>query len=521
MSPYKTLKKRVYSTLALSLATILPLASCGTSADEQADNTSTGSTISASSRVSVHDPSVIKDEKSGTYYIFGSHRAWAKSDDLETWTTFTNNLSTDFSKILGEAWDSWPKQDATPTVDGNMWAPDVIYNKATGKYCMYMSLNGADYKSMIVLLTADSLDGDWSYVGPVVYSGFDTSTAKDSDVYKVLGEGADLTRYQSTSDTKINAIDPAVTYDEEGNLWMSFGSWFGGIWMFKLDPATGLRDYTQTYETTEDASDPYYGTKLAGGRGVSGEGSYLVNSNGYWYLFLSYGELAQKGGYQIRVFRSDKITGPYVDENGNAAIATRTIANNWEGTTGIRLLSSYSWSGGPESIETAQGHNSVLSDDGKLFLVYHTRFVDKGEEHQVRVRQLMSTSNDWLVTAPYEYQGTDASTSGYDASKIAGDYELITHVPTTYFKGIKKSQKSKEFRGINTPQSITLSDDGKITGDVTGTWTAEKETSTITLVLDDVTYEGVLSVLPNEASGKEVMTFSALGDNITIWGSQK
>ncbi len=60
-----------------------------------------------------------------------------------------------------------------------MWAPDVIYNKAMKKWCMYMSVNGINYKSAIVLLTADDIEGDWTLVGPVVYSGSEmTPSAK-------------------------------------------------------------------------------------------------------------------------------------------------------------------------------------------------------------------------------------------------------------------------------------------------------------------------------------------------------
>ena len=92
----------------------------------------------------------------------------------------------------------------------DMWAPDVIYNENMGKYCMYMSVNGDDWNSVITLLTADEVEGPYEYVGPVIYSGFNTTThpAEKTDVYKVLGEGADLTRYQSTSENKLNAIDP-------------------------------------------------------------------------------------------------------------------------------------------------------------------------------------------------------------------------------------------------------------------------------------------------------------------------
>ena len=41
------------------------------------------------SRVSVHDPSIVYEPDSGKYYLFGSHKAWAVSDDLASWKTFT------------------------------------------------------------------------------------------------------------------------------------------------------------------------------------------------------------------------------------------------------------------------------------------------------------------------------------------------------------------------------------------------------------------------------------------------
>ena len=39
------------------------------------------------SRTSVHDPSIVYDESSGEYYIFGSHLAVSKTSDLENWTS--------------------------------------------------------------------------------------------------------------------------------------------------------------------------------------------------------------------------------------------------------------------------------------------------------------------------------------------------------------------------------------------------------------------------------------------------
>lgn len=521
MTAFTTLR-RLTAALAAAALAVAAFAGC-TGAPSSSEQSGGGAQTSQIQRVSSHDPSIVKD--GDTYYIFGSHRAWAKSTDLVNWKTFENNLSTDYETILGGIWEEWSKQSTNPDVEGNMWAPDVFWNETMGKWCMYLSVNGDNYRSVIVLLTADDIEGDWTYVGPVVYSGFTKVNVNRTDVEQVLGEDADLTRYQSQSDTGINAIDPTVKTDEDGTMWMVYGSWFGGVWMFKLDPTTGLRDYTATYETVENQSDAYYGIKVAGGFGNSGEGAYLAHANGHWYLFLSYGHLQQTGGYQVRVFRSDSITGPYVDQAGNTAIATRAEGNNWQGDTGIRLMSSIQWSGNDNGdIEVSQGHNSVLvDDDGTAYIVYHTRFSDRGEVHEVRVRELMPTADGWLVAAPYEYTGTKADTAGYDAADLAGDYELVTHEKSTYFKGPKKvtDKDSTDYRGVNKPVNITLNEDGTVSGDQTGTWEASEGSNQMTITLGDVTYTGDFAKLPRDLDGKEVMTFSALGDNLCIWGSQQ
>lgn len=531
----------------------------------------------APGRVAIHDPAIVEDR--GTYYIFGTHRRCARSTDLVHWERFENNLSRDPESALGGIWEAWPKQPENPDLNGNTWAPDVIWNPVMGKWCMYLSVNGHEFRSVIVLLTADRLDGDWTYVGPVVYSGFDASNVDRTDVPRVLGEQAahDLPdRYLSLKDTRINAIDAAPILCEHGEMWMSVGSWFGGIWMFKLDPATGLRDYTAAYPFVKDACDPYYGVKAAGGYWNSGEGSYFVRKNGWWYLFLSYGWLGTTGGYQIRIFRSKHLLGPYVDQNGNPAICAGEIPDNLTKDTGVRLTSSVLWSGGPDrigSVEVSQGHNSVLHrrSDGRLFLTYHTRFIEReGEDYETHIRELLPTEDGWLVAAPYEYQGQVATPpthptgrpdtcSSDDApglwtaeaahpSWLSGDYELVRHDPHTFYNGERDADG--EFVGINRPETITLQPDGRVTSGgavsffdtpeanlprstdgpaVRGTWrmlgtcgaTSVRCCDTdMAITLDGVTYTGVFAELPRETDGRTTLTFSAIGGNRTIWGAR-
>ncbi|KAI7244231.1 hypothetical protein KC345_g12153, partial [Hortaea werneckii] len=83
--------------------------------------------------VSVHDPSVVKN--GDTYYVFGSHIAAAKSQDLMNWSTFTNGYTTpdntlygDLSANLAESFAWAGENDADSKGGFSVWAPDVFWN---------------------------------------------------------------------------------------------------------------------------------------------------------------------------------------------------------------------------------------------------------------------------------------------------------------------------------------------------------------------------------------------------------
>lgn len=465
--------------------------------------------------VSCHDPSIIVGEdKEGKkcYYIFGSHRAWAKSYDLENWESFTNNLSTNYREILKEpaAWSAHGSSGYQ--VDGYMWAPDVVYNEKLGKWCMYLSVDGDKWYSSIVLLTADTLEGDWEYQGIVVYSGFyDEEYYGETDVAKVTGETSLADRYKRTwGDYYPNNIDACVFYDDDGNLWMSYGSWSGGIFMLELDEETGFRDYNVKYEDGIH-SDPYFGKKIAGGKYVTGEASYIQKIGDYYWLFMSYGELFAKGGYNVRVYRSSTPDGEYLDENGRNPFYDTYILNTND-SAGIRLFGGYKWRSFSQG-QVAQGHNSAfVDDDGRAYIVFHTRTTSGNEGHYVKVHQLFLNKNGWLVAAPYQTAGEKLDENGFAAAELAGKYDVILHQLDIDYKNL----------GVNTPQTITLSEDGTITGAYTGTWSCEAGTAYIDLTLDGETYSGVILKMDIEGTNVETVVFTALGNTnqLTLWGSK-
>lgn len=490
-------------------------------------------TLTVPSRVSVHDPSIVFDESTETYYIFGSHKAWAKSKDLIKWQTFTTNVNSNFRTLLADnaAWSA--RGNSKYDVSGNLWAPDVKYNKDMKKWCMYMSVNGDNYYSSIVLLTADKIEGPYEFAGTIVYSGFrNEETAALTDYAQVTGSNNVASRYLSgkawNSKYGTNAIDPCVFYDEDGELWMSYGSWFGGLFLLKLDNETGLRDYTYTYETIKDYSDEYLGIRISGGYGLTGEGSYIVwdEEAGYYYLYVSYCGLDATdsfSGYHVRLFRSDKVTGPYYDAAGNMAVCTSSGQS--QKTKGIKLFGNYYFSSMDTALPSSYnskgymspGHNSAFIDtDGEHYIVMHTRFNQGTEAHQVRVHQQFLNEDGWLVTAVYEHLGSVISDKGYDKNEIAGDYELVNHglAATTAFTPMLPTY------------NVKLNADGTITGDFTGTW--EQKTGNdgkgyyATMVIKGVTYKGVFFKQYDESKNHtETMTFTLIGsDNQAIWGSK-
>jgi len=254
------------------------------------------------------------------------------------------------------------------------------------------------------------------------------------------------------------------------------------------------------------------GIRVAGGSRASGEGAYIIEKDGYYYLFLSYGGLVADGGYNMRVFRSENITGPYIDKRGRNALRTSTNdGGNTLGNVGIRLMAGYKWSCNTNGY-LAQGHNSALvDDDGSMYLVYHSRYENSGETHNVFTHQMFMSEDGWLCVAPYEYNGEKISEIGYEKEELVGTYEYLVQNP---------SQKNGT---CATSTYITLGEDGSIGGqDAAGTWTVKAGKPYVTMTIAGVEYQGVFCYGYDESEEcNKVMTFSAVGtNNICIWGSK-
>lgn len=526
-----------------------------------------GSCYVGDGRVSIHDPSIVQD-KNGTYYTFGSHACAGKSTDLLNWENVAcgvndnNKMLVSEGSTLREALKnplSWTDtyQQCKGYSDENwetaVWAADVVYNETMGKYCYYAcsSVWGTAH-SVIWFGTSDNIEGPYENIKSIVYSGFDKITRGDfvpkysthysfTNLSSLMEEGKlSLKDVRNApwytedgyydSGNYPNAIDPTVFYDENGDLWMVYGSYSAGVFIIPLDENTGEPDYK--YMKNTDGYDIYYGKRISRTNEMnewSGEGPYITYDpvSDYYYFYLTYCGLNALGGYNIREYRSKNVDGPYLDAAGNDAA---DYVNS-----GVKLFGNYKF----DCLDTAYlagGHSSsIVTKDGKMFQVYHTRFNYGNEGHQVRVHQMARTRNGWSVVLPFEYQGETIENKEYSAQEICGEYEFINHGSVS-----NGCADWADVENIIAPtQTITLNADGTITGlkvyesikentavssrDVSGTWKTVDGTAYVNFVIDGITYEGVFCKQKDESSDKtEKLVFSAVGNNNEcIWGVKK
>jgi beta-xylosidase len=106
----------------------------------------------------------------------------------------------------------------------------------------------------------------------------------------------------------VTAIDPDMVIDERGDPWLAWGSFWGGIALAPIDPATAK--LTPGAVPTIVAKRPRWFDGI--------EGPNIVLRDGWWWLFTAWGFCCQglNSHYAIRVGRSRALAGPYLDMAG-------------------------------------------------------------------------------------------------------------------------------------------------------------------------------------------------------------
>lgn len=436
--------------------------------------------------VSVHDPSVIK--VGNTYYVFGSHLASAKTDDLIRWTQISSTVNDNnplIPNVYTELAETFEWAQTT-----TLWAPDVVQLQDGRFYMYYCACEGSSPLSALGVAVSDNVEGPYQDMQILLRSGMWGQPSEDGTVY-------DLDKHP-------NAVDPQTFFDAGGKLWMVYGSYSGGLFIMSMDPQTGLPFPNQGY-----------GERIMAGRSAI-EGAYIQYSphTGYYYLFASFGGLAADGGYNVRVARSENPDGPYFDPQGNnmidcygEGIHTHTAIEPY----GAKLVGNFQFldqNGNPTGIGyVSPGHNSTLYDESsdKYFIFMHARFPGRGEMHQVRVHQMFMNEDGWPVIAPQRYAGENLNET--DMASIYGTYSFVNH-------GRDVSAQ------IKNSVVVTLNVDGTVTGGVNGQWERSGDND-VRLTVDGIVYTGVAAQQWDEGLGKRVMTISALSSaGTSVWASQ-
>ncbi len=494
----------LYLSRAVAPLALLALAACGgggsggsapppPSSSSSSSSSSGGQTITFAN-ASVHDPSIVKV---GTeYYVFGSHLAAARSTDLMNWTLVAdgvNNANPLFTNVLTTLRSTfdWSQVES-------LWAPDVV-RLANGQYYFYYnSCRGDSPLSELGVATSASITGAYATPQRILRSGMnglsdDGVTTYDAQVHP-------------------NVVDPQVFFDAANRLWMVYGSYSGGIFILSMDEATGLPDPGQGY-----------GQHLLGGNHARIEGAYVLHNatTGFYYLFTSFGGLAANGAYNIRVARSQNPNGPYFDAAGTDMSSVRgnpavifddtRIAPHAQKLFGNFQYALAAGESGTAEGYVSPGHNSAYSENGNHYIIFHTRFPNRGEAHEIRVHQMFFNAQGWPVVAPFRHVPLSMASPALNAdvtnADAAGAYKLIDHgkdISTT----------------IKTSQAIRLDVSGNVTGAVTGTW-IHRGANLVDLTIGGTLYNGVLSRQLNPNAGRFVVTFSAQSSaGVSLWGAR-
>ena len=242
-------------------------------------------------------------------------------------------------------------REVVPDQRGYYWAPDII--RVGEHWLLYYSVSSfGKNTSAIALATNPTLD------------------PKDP-AFKWTDEGIVI---RSGRTNNFNTIDPAVSLDADGRLWLAFGSYWSGIKLVELDPKTGKRIAPDSLMHSLASNDHI-------------EASFIHRRGTNYFLFLNWGQCCKgtNSTYEIRVGRSDKITGPYLDRERKDMI----------GGGGTLVL-------GSEGRFIGPGHAGIVKDGVQEWFSFHYYDGANRGRPALGVRKITWDKDGWPVVARSE-----------------------------------------------------------------------------------------------------------------------
>jgi len=290
-----------------------------------------------------HDPVIARE--GDTYYVFGTGLSSKTSKDLVHWTA---------GKRLLDALPEWAVRAIPGATDA--WAPDIAF--VNGRWRLYYAVSTfGSNRSAIGLATSPTLD-------------------PAAPGYGWRDEGLVL---QSKPGDDYNAIDPNFVVDREGRHWLSFGSFWGGLKLVRLDPKTG--------KPLDPRAPPLAIARrlVPAGAPAPVEAPFILAHGGWYWLFASY-DYCCKGTnstYYTVVSRAKSLKGPYRGKDGSPML-------QGGGTVFLRAdLPEKQRFRGP-------GHPGFLHDkDGADYVVYHAYDVENKGTPTLRIARIRWGKDGW------------------------------------------------------------------------------------------------------------------------------
>lgn len=435
----------------------------------------------------VHDPSVMKADD-GYYYMYqtdasygnaheaGGHFHCRRSQNLVDWEYLGGTMQEAPAWVKEKLNTLRAEEGLAPIENPNYgyWAP-VVRKIRNGLYRMYYCIvvndnidgeNSWGERAFIGLMeTADPASNQWEDKGYVICSSSD----KGMNDYG-RPSASDWNAY-----FKYNAIDPTLVITSDNRHWLTYGSWHSGFATIELNPETG--------KTMNELPSPWaiqdnsYGALVAtrgdsNNRWQASEGPDVVYRDGYYYMFIAYGQL--EVAYNTRVVRSVNPEGPYVDMLGNSATSGQDMYP--EVTAPYKFAGSEGWVG--------ISHCGIFDDgNGNWFYASQGRFpVNVGGNQYSNaimmghIRSIRWTEDGWPVVMPERYGAVPKV--AITQSELVGDWELIQFKPTP--ENSTLNDNAEQYGSV----VITLQEEGTVVSNAWGegtTWSFDADNNVLSI----------------------------------------